>query len=146
MATARVADIKAAVESYLLDNWPLPSVAFIASGSDSVRPFSGSAANTSVYAQWGAFLPDDLRATEDIVRFDLRLIVEAANNDRMHADEIADELRGLTRNRVVEMLDRDDESTSVGWVRFVRVGVDDAGSDARGKGTRVVTIEGWAHA
>lgn len=146
MATLRLDDVISSVEAWLIDNWPDSSVAFAGSAADVRRPYTGGVAKTHVQAQWISYEPaQPVRPTEDWNVFDLRLVINASDNDRLKAAEIADGLRDLMRSGTVEVVDRGDGSTARGWVRFNEVGITPPQKDARDVVVAVVDVEGWAH-
>lgn len=145
MANIRLADVVASFESWLITNWPDPSVDFVPSNADTRRPNDAARQDTQVEAQWVSFEPIAERASQDRNAYDLRLIVQTASNDRLRCSQVADELRGLIRNAVVQVVDRGDSSTARGWIRVNEVGITPAQRDARGKVVAVVDVTGWAH-
>jgi hypothetical protein len=147
MANARISDVMASVEKWLIDNWPDDSVTFVPSSSDGPRPNSfNQLPDVWAQPQWISFEPEQpVRPGEDWVTFDLRLICQARVNDRLRVANVADGLRDLIRSAVVEVVDRADGSTSRGWVRFNEVGVTPPQKDQRDVVVAVVDVVGWAH-
>lgn len=144
MANVRLTDVVASFEAWLITNWPDATVAFVPMAAEVRRPFTPNASGPQVTAQWISYEPRTRRAGEDWNVFDLRLIVDVASNDRLRSSDIADDLRDLVRNAVVEVVDRADGATLVGWVRVNEVGITPPQKDARGKVVSVVDVEGWA--
>lgn len=145
MATLRIADVISSVEAWLIDNWPDDAVSFVPSGADTRAPFDGTTQALHVEAQWISFEPEQpVRPSEDWNGFDLRLICQAADNDRLKVAEIADGLRSLIRSSTVTVTDRTDGTTERGWVRFNEVGITPPQRDSRGVVVAVVDVAGWA--
>lgn len=145
MANARLADVMAAVEAWLVANWPDTSVEFIPSSSDGPRP-SDDLGTAWAQPQWISYESQPRRPSEDWVVFDMRVVCQARTNDRLRVASVIDGVRDLMRSATIDIVDRSDESTARGWVRFVEVSATPPQRDARGVVVGVVDVVGWAHA
>lgn len=146
MANIRLHDVIPSVEKWLIDNWPDAQVAFIPTAADTRRPNTGARADTHAALQWISYTPaQPMRPDEDWNAFDVRIVVQASENDRLRAEKIADDLRDLIRSTVIEVVDRADGTTLRGYVRFNEVGITGPEKDSRGVVVAVVDVQGWAH-
>lgn len=148
MANVRISDLIASVEAWLVANWPDDSVTFVPSSSDGPRPDAfNQLPDAWVQPQWIDMPPaQPMRPSEDWVTFDLRLICQARTNDRLRVALVADGLRDVLRSAVIELKDRADGTTGVGWVRMNEVGVTPPQKDQRDVVVAVVDVTGWATA
>jgi len=117
MARPRTEDIIASVEKYIQDNYPDTNVGWVPTAHEAASAYAGTK-NAWVGLQWiGPTHQDENR--NDIVGFDLRVLVYSREVDRLAAAKRADEIMLLLDDTNVLLKDRTGGgTTTIGRINF----------------------------
>lgn len=145
MANVRVEDVISSLEKFLAANWPTSSWRFYPTAADAASADDRTDAVEWVGLQWLPMSPArPMRASEDWVNVEFRLICYSRSNDRLAAAEMATQFKDLLRSTTFAVYDRaTGGTTQVGSCRLLEVSVIPPAPDSRGVNRAVVEVTGW---